>query len=329
MAFKVLWITNHPLDALHNLAEAANSMPHNVPPTEPRRDWLLKVVQRLTGQRLDLASPAAQTAAAQALDARLAIEVTGDWDAIQAICGYGQSEFALAQSMLQSGAQSSLPLTAAAIQHFCRNHRDCDVSLPGQFEALGCEVPAALAVFYSIYHTQTRFDAEAALFLAQSSGTTRVARTMADLLTIGGFQLGDKSINCEGRVYAVAAAFDTAAVIDAANQEALARLTLPADDPEHLLQLSPDSIGLLAARLAETYRLAPIAFFRKANLLAEARQDVNRFPAHERFAVALYEGDLPISEPWVARLIAAMRTVVPGLVGNLPQRLSEVVQISA
>lgn len=325
MTFKVLWITNHLTDEQSNLAEAANSMPHIMPPTEPRRDWLLKVVQRLTGQRLDLASPAVQTAAAQALDARLAIEVTGDWEAIQAICGYGQNEFALALS----GGQAGLPLTAAAIQHFCRNHRDCDASLPGQFEALGCEVPAALAVFYSIYHTQTRFDAEAALFLAQSSGTTRVARTMADLLTIGGFQLGDKSINCEGRVYAVAAAFDTAAVIDAANQEALARLTLPADDPEHLLQLSPDAIGLLAARLAESTRMAPIAFFRKANLLAEARQDVNRFPAHERFAVALYEGDLPISESWVVRLIAAMRTVVPGLVGNLPQRLSDVDQISA
>lgn len=95
------------------------------------------------------------------------------------------------------------------------------------------------------------------------------------------------------------------------------------------MQLSPDSVGLLAARLAETYRLAPLAFFRKANLLAEARQDVNRFTPHERFAVALYEGDLPISEAWVARLIAAMRAIVPGLVGNLPSRISDVTQASA
>ena len=45
--------------------------------------------------------------------------------------------------------------------------------------------------------------------------------------------------------------------------------------------------------------------------------------------MALYEGDLPISEPWVARLIAAMRDIVPGLVGNLPKRMNDVAQISA
>ncbi|MBP7252225.1 MAG: hypothetical protein KBA75_01920 [Alphaproteobacteria bacterium] len=303
------------------MALAANIMMANETASEPRRDWLLKVVNRLTRRQLDLVEAPPQSVVRQAVDARLAIEVSGDWEAIQAICGYGQYEFAL--------AQANLPLTAATIQHFCRNHRDCDASLAGQFEVLNGDVPEALAVFYSIYHTQTRLDAEAALFLAQSSGTTRVARSMADLLTIGGFQHGDKSINCQGRVYAVAAAFDTAVVIDAANQEALARLTLSADDPEHLLQLSPDSVGLLAARLAETYRLTPLAFFRKANLLAEARQDVNRFTTHERFAVALYEGDLPISEPWVARLIAAMRDIVPGLVGNLPKRMNDVAQISA
>ena len=303
------------------MAQAAILTLSNESASEPRRDWLLKVVNRLTRRQLDLVDEPLQSTVRQAVDARLAIEVSGDWEAIQAISGYGQSEFAL--------AQSSLPLTAATIQHFCRNHRDCDASLAGQFEALNGDVPEALAVFYSIYHTQTRLDAEAALFLAQSSGTTRVARAMADLLTIGGFQNGDKSINCQGRIYAVAAAFDTAAVIDAANQEALARRTLAADDSEHLLQLSPDSVGLLAARLAETYRLAPLAFFRKANLLAEARQDVNRFTPHERFAVALYEGDLPISEAWVARLIAAMRAIVPGLVGNLPSRISDVTQASA
>lgn len=288
----------------------------------PAQDWLLSIVHKITRRQLDLNHyTMPQQLVRQAVDARLGLDTNSDWEAVQAICGYSQHDL--------TDALAKLPLSAAAIQHFCRNHRDCDASLAGQFEILGQTVPEALAVFYSIYHTQTRLDAEASLFLAQSSGSTRVARTMADLLTIGSFNHGDKSINCAGRAYAIATAFDTADVIDAANQEARLRLTLISDDPEHLLQLSPDSIGLLAARLAETYRLSPLDFFQKANLLAEARQDVNRFPSIERFAIALYEGDLPISAPWVKRLITALRQIAPNLVGNLPQRLAADTQITA
>ncbi len=278
------------------------------------------MVNRLTRRQLDLnhARPL-RTVVQEAVDARLDLEIAGDWDAVQAICGFGAPDF----------AGAALPLTAAAIQHFCRNHRDCDASFAGQFDMLGTQVPEALAIFYSIYHTQTRLDAEAALFLAQSSGSIRVARTMADLLAIGGFNNGDKSLHCEGRIYAIAAAFDTAPVIDAANQEARARLALPSEDREHLLQLGPDVIGLLAAHLADAHRLPPLAFFRKANLLAEARQDVNRFAPGERFAIALYEGDLPVSDAWVSRLINAMGQIVPHLVGNLPQRAPQDMQITA
>jgi len=285
-------------------------------------DWLLAVVQRMTRRQLDLTQyTAPEMLVQQAVLDRAELAATSDWDAVAAICGYNAQDF--------ENAGASLPLTAAAIHHFCRNHRDCDASLAGQFEAVGQDVPEALATFYSIYHTQTRLDAEAALFLAQTSGSTRVAQIMADLLAIGGFNLGDKSVNCEGRVYAIAAAFDTASVIDAINQEARERLALPADHPDHLLQLSPDAISVLAGDMAERHRLPPMAFFQKANLLAEARQDVNRFPASERFAIALYEGDLPISDLWVARTVAAIRRIVPRFVGQVPQSLIDIAQISA
>lgn len=287
-----------------------------------QHDWLLAVLQRITRRQLDLDHYAApHSIVQQAVDVRLDLPEDSDWETVQAICGYSAADFA--------AATAPLPLTAATIQHFCRNHRDCGASLAGQFEAVGQDVPEALAVLYSVYHTQTRLDAEAALFLAQTSGSTRVAACMADLLAIGGFNQGDKSITCEGRVYAIAAAFDTASVIDSVNLEARERLLLPPDHPDHLLQLSPDAISVLAISFADRHRLSPGAFFRKANLLAEARQDVNRFPSPERFAIALYEGDLPISEAWVVRLLAAMRAILPKMAGNTPSAHYPTSQISA
>ena len=273
---------------------------------------LLSILQKLTKSQLDLRQYAEPLAAVrQAVDSRLNIDADDDWQAVQAICGYGALDF--------SAAGASLPLTAAEIHHFCRNHRDCDVSLGGQFETVGSALPEALAVLYSVYTSQAKIDAEAALFLAQASGSTRVAGVMADLLAIGGFCHGTKSISCQGHVYAVAAAFDTAQIIDAANIEARTRRAYPAEHDGHLLRLTPDQIGILAAELAAEHRLTLPEFLRKANLMAEARQDVNRFTAAQHFTTALFEGALPISEAWVGRIIDAMRRVIPAWAGALPQ----------
>lgn len=282
---------------------------------------LLGILQKLTKSQLDLRQYAEPLAAMrQAVDARLNFSESDDWQAVQAICGYSAEDFA--------AAGAPLPLSAAAIHHFCRNHRECDVSLGGQFETLGSAVPEALAVLYSVYMTQTRIDAEAALFLAQTSGTTRVATIMADLLAIGGFCHGTTSISCQGKVYAVATAFDAAQVIDAANIEARTRLAFPAEHDGHLLRLTPDQIGILAAELAAEHRFTLAEFLEKANLMAEARQDVNRFTVAQHFTTALFEGDLPISEAWVGRTIDAMRRIIPAWAGIVPRDLNGGQQLS-
>ncbi len=273
---------------------------------------MLGILHKLTKSQLDLRQYAEPLATVrQEVAARLNLNADDDWQAVQAICGYGAQDF--------TAAGAPLPLTAATIHHFCRNHRDCDVSLGGQFETVGSALPESLAVLYSVYTSQARVDAEATLFLAQASGSTRVAATMADLLAIGGFCHGTKSISCQGHVYAVASAFDTAQIIDAANIEARTRLAFPAEHEGHLLRLTPDQIGILAAELAAAHRLDLYDFVKKANLMAEARQDVNRFTPAQHFTTALFEGDLPISEAWVGRIIEAMRRIIPAWAGDLPQ----------
>jgi hypothetical protein len=302
--------------ASHNLS--------NISVIAPRRqqDWLLALVHKFTHRQLNLQHYNAPRQILQlAVDARFDLAMENDWETVQAICGFSQEDFI--------AAAASLPLTAAVIQHFCRNHRDNDPSLAGQFESLGQAIPEPLAILYSIYHTQARLDAEATLFLAQTSCSTRVPQQMADLLTIGGFNHGDKSIHCEGRVYAIATAFDTATVIDAVCKEAKERLQLPADHHDHLLQLCPEAIGLLAAQLSATHRLPPLPFFHKSHLLAEARQDVNRFAPRERFGIALYEGDLPVSESWVQRLVKAMKHIAPSLAGQCPPTITSPRQAQA
>jgi hypothetical protein len=325
-----------PTEGMVETAGAINDAPTathpNMSPPDacPPHAWLQTVLHCLTTAAntpsTDLSAPHAMPIPShqrvqQALAVRVALEAASDAAAVQAMCGYDAAAFA--------AAEATPPLTAAAVQHFCRNHRDADASLAGQFAAHAELLPEALAALYHLYNTQTRLDAEAALFLAQTSGSIRVAQSMAHLLAIGGFQHGDTALPCAGRVYAVAAAFDTAPVIDAANYEAKELLALPVDHPEHLLQLAPDAISLLAAELAAQHRLTMLEFLAKANLLAEARQDVNRFPVIEQFATALYEGDLPISEAWVVRLVTAMRAVVPAFVGALPARLEHTQGLSA
>lgn len=287
-----------------------------------QQDWLLAIVHKFTYRQLNLQHYNAPRHILQlAVDARFDLAMENDWETVQAICGFSREDF--------TAAAAALPLTAATIQHFCRNHRDNDPSLAGQFESLGQAIPESLAILYSIYHTQTRLDAEATLFLAQTSCATRVPQQMADLLAVGGFNHGDISIHCEGRIYAIAAAFDTATVIDAACLEAKERLQLPTDHPDHLLQLCPEAIGLLAAQLSAQHRLPPLPFFHKAHLLAEARQDVNRFASRERFGIALYEGDLPVSENWVQRLVKAMQRIAPSLAGQCPPTITSPRQAQA
>ncbi|MEJ0063588.1 MAG: hypothetical protein WDO70_10450 [Alphaproteobacteria bacterium] len=271
-------------------------------------DRLMALVQRLAKSQIDLQHIRSILPDEQAEGSRNNLATGDDWDAIKGVCGYGRDDF--------DGAGAPLPLTAAEIHHFCRNHRECDMSLGDQFAVMDGTLPESLEALYSVYSGQARVDAESTLFLAQASGVTRVARMMADLFALGGFNHADKSVFCEGRVYAVAAAFDTATVIDAANHEAAKRLALSADHPDHLLRLSPDDIGLLAAELVTRHRCNAEAFLKKANLLAEARQDVNRFSSKERLAKAIHEGDLPTDLAWVDRLLAAVRRIIPAFAGD-------------
>ena len=130
-------------------------------------------------------------------------------------------------------------------------------------------------------------DTEATLFVAQATGSTRVARVVADLLAIGGFANGLEHISFVGATYSVPAAFDTSDLIDRANQEAARRISLPVDHPNHLLRMTPDEIGVLATHIAEKHALDAVNFLEKARLLAEARQDVNRLPVDVHFTTAI------------------------------------------
>ena len=139
-------------------------------------------------------------------------------------------------------------------------------------------------------------DAEACLFVAQATGSTRVARVMADLLAVGSFANALEFISHLGVTYSVPAAFDTSEIIDFANHEAARRLALAADHPSHLLRLTPDEIGVLASNIVEKRMLDATAFLRKAQTLAEARQDVTRLPISQHFATAVIERDVPMTE---------------------------------
>ena len=145
-------------------------------------------------------------------------------------------------------------------------------------------------------------DAEAALFVAQSTGSTRVASGIADLLAIGGFANAMEFISYLGQTYSVPAAFDTSDIVDRANHEALRRLNVVVDHPAHILKLSPDEIAVLAANIADKNALNADAFMDKARLLAEARQDTNRLPAERQFATAIEQHDLPLDLTWVKRI---------------------------
>lgn len=234
-----------------------------------------------------------------------------DWQTVASLCGHRAEDFA--------AANVELPLTAAEIDYFRRNHRETDMLVGRDFLAAKCDLPTPLCELYGLYRHRARLDTEAALFVAQATGSTRVAQIMADLLAIGGFANGHECIAHMTATYAIAAAFDTAPLIDRANQEAMRRLQLPIDHPAHLLKLSPDEISVLAVNLVEKNVLSASDFLEKANLLAEARQDVNRLPAHQHLATAIGERDLPIDQEWVVRLCAGYARIFESWVAGLPE----------
>ncbi len=234
-----------------------------------------------------------------------------DWQTVTSLCGHRAEDF--------NTAGVGLPLSAAEIDHFRRNHRETDNLVSRDFLTSKSDLPSPLSELYSLYRHRARLDTEAALFVAQATGSTRVARIMADLLAIGGFANGHEFITHMTLTYSVPSAFDTSDVIDRANHEAARRLALPIDHPAHLLKLSPDEISLLAANLVEKNLMSGPDFLEKANLLSEARQDVNRMAADKQFVTAIGERDLPIQELWVIRICAAYARIFESWVAGLPE----------
>lgn len=271
-------------------------------------EWLARLAQPGVAELLNQNQPQnSKTSVPQAG----AYEQQDDWQIICNLSGHSLSDF--------TNAGATLPLTAAEVDHFRRNHRCLENHISRDFLAARTDLPSPLAELYSLYLHRARVDVEAALFVAQATGSIRVARAMADLLSVGGFANGLEYIPYVSQTFSVPAAFDTSDMIDRANQEALRRLTLAADNPSHLLQLTPDEIGILAIHMVEQHAMSATVFLDKAHRLAEARQDVTRLPLNTQFATALQEGDLPANEPWVMRLCVAYARLLPAWVADLPE----------
>lgn len=226
-----------------------------------------------------------------------------DWQTVASISGLS------VQELMRSGID--LPISAAEIDHFLRNHRETDRLVGRDFLCLKNELPTPIAELYGLYKHRARLDTEAALFVAQATGSTRIARIMADLLAIGAFASGHECIAHASTTYSVPAAFDTSDLIDRTCDEAMRRLALPIENPSHLLKLLPDEISVLANNIVERNALSGPAFLEKARILSEARQDIHRLPIEKHFTTALAEGDLPKAMPWVKRLHDAYASIFP------------------
>lgn len=234
-----------------------------------------------------------------------------DWHTVASLCGHQAEDF------LAVG--TDLPLTASEIDYFRRNHREVDHLVTRDFLIARADLPSPLAELYGLYRHRARIDTEATLFVAQATGSSRVARIVADLLAIGSFANGLEFVTHMTMTYAVSAAFDTSDLIDRANQEAVRRLSLSIDHPAHLLTLSPDEISVLAGNIVERHILSSADFLEKANMLAEARQDVNRLPRDKQFVTSIGERDLPLDRPWVSRICAAYARIFESWVLGLPE----------
>ena len=297
------------IDVIDLLPEPANSdavMPA-ITPDQKIISWLFRMTAR--------SNNAAQAAGQQAKSSRnifdkssaflieRAQQPTDDWQTIATLSGHPFQDF------LDAGAP--LPLTAAEIDHFRRNHRETDRLVGRDFLSYHNELPSPVAELYGLYRHRARLDAEATLFVAQATGSTLIAEKMADILSVGSFASGHECVAHLSKTYSVPAAFDTSELIDRTCEEALRRLALSIESPAHLLKLSPDEISVLANHIVERHVLSSQAFLEKANLLAEARQDVHRLEACQRFATAYNEGDLPQNTPWGLRLKKAYARLFP------------------
>ncbi|MFA4993938.1 MAG: hypothetical protein WC521_01345 [Bdellovibrionales bacterium] len=292
-------------------AANTNDLSIKAPPASARSPLLLEWLTRLTrpGFSLDLLSlPLNRKDHSSAVDKE---PHTDDWNTIAHICGYGLKDFFEANSLL--------PLTAAEIDYFRRNHRGTENHVSRDFLTAQTELPSPLAELYGLYRHRARIDAEAALWVAQSTNSTRVASIMADLLAIGAFANGLEYVSYMSVTYSVPCAFDTSAEIDRANEEASRRLALPPDHPSHLLKLKPDELGVLASSIAERSAMPPVDFLEKANLLSEARQDVTRLPKKLHFSTVVVEHDLPMQALWAERLINAYIHLFPNWILPLPE----------
>ncbi len=305
--------------------DVMNSLPHPANNDEPEQfswgrnqkilEWLTRLAQ--PGLSFDILGQSFDRQTKTSVEQSSGSPLFDDWQTVSNLCGHAINDF------INAGA--SLPLTAAEIDHFRRNHRGTESHISRDFLTARNDLPSPLAELYGLYLHRTRVDAEATLFVAQATGSTRVARVVADLLSIGGFANGLEFIGYLGVNYSVPAAFDTSDIIDRANHEAARRLALPVSHPSHLLKLTPDEIGVLASNLAEKNALNPTDFLEKANLLAEARQDVTRLPVDQHFTTAIIERDLPMQEIWVMRLCAAYARIFESWVSGLPE-INSVVQ---
>lgn len=261
-------------------------------------------------------TPRSNPAATSSFEQRLQITAESvspldDWQTVASLCGHGAVDFA--------DADVGLPLTAAEIDHFRRNHRETDNLVGRDFLAAKSDLPSPLAELYGLYRHRSRIDAEATLFVAQATGSNRIPRIMADLLAVGGFANGLEYIPHQTLAYSIAAAFDTSELIDRTAQEAARRLALPIEHPAHLLKLSPDEIAVLAANIVENNIMSGVDFLEKARLLTEARQDVNRLPVHQQFITVIGEHDLPLDKSWVMRLCAAYARIFDRWVSGMPE----------
>lgn len=247
-------------------------------------------------------------------------EPLDDWQTVANISGHTVQDF------MSSGLE--LPISAAEIDHFRRNHRETDRLVGRDFLAARSDLPSPVAELYGLYRHRARLDTEATLFVAQATGSVRVARIMADLLAIGAFASGHECIAHLTATYSVPAAFDTSDLIDRTSDEAMRRLAMPIESPAHLLKMTPDEISVLANNIVERYALAPETFLEKANMLAEARQDVHRMPAYRRLPAALREGDLPTSHAWVKRLCEAYVRTFEAWLTDMPEVVAVVPELA-
>jgi hypothetical protein len=231
--------------------------------------------------------------------------VHNDMDAYAALVGMDPGEWRIL------GLKPAI--SAAHIRLFAQGHNAAlsDIEsafLPGKFD-----MPPALATFYIRHLTQARRDAEATLLVAQSCGSTRIPEIIAHAFAVFSFEAaGIEPVQFEANEYAGSAVRDTSAYIDAAVAYAAQKLALHADHPDHLLRMNLKRITEAASDIVERLRPPPFAFLLKAKELYLARSDVTRFPPQQRFLTALSEGDLPMSESWVRRLITAYETLFEG-----------------